>query len=171
MTYLRTRYKAAAAGLAIAALSACTTGYPPATASDATTTDTAISIEHGACFGFCPMYVAEVDRRDEITFRPIRNTKAETAVERQGRSGTFAEVAAIVAPLRPQTPGEYDVSQQCDNTITDLSDYHVRWHGPDGVRQVRFYPGCLNSRTEDLQRRMDRALDAYNVEDLVGRPE
>ena len=171
MTYLRTRYKAAAAGLALAALSACTTAYPPATAPGATATDTAISIEHGACFGFCPMYVAEVDRQDEISFGPIRNTKVEMPVERQGRRGTFADVATLVAPLRPAAPGEYDVSQQCESTITDLSDYHVRWHGSDGVRQVRFYPGCINSRTDDLKRRMDQALDAYNVEDLVGRPE
>lgn len=167
MKPLRTRYKLAAAGIAVAALAACAPIVPPAGTN--AVADRAISVEHGPCFGFCPTYVAEVDRQDRIGFKPYRNTKVTTPVERQGRRGTFEEVAAIVAPLRPERPGEYDVSQQCDSTITDLSDYHVRWHGPDGVRQVRFYPGCVNSRTEDLNRRMEQALNAYGVDDLVGQ--
>ena len=168
MTILRTRYKAAAATLAFAALSACTT--IPAGSPTAASVET-IEIEHGACFGFCPMYKASVSPDDRVAFEPVRFTRVETPVNRQGAAGTYDRVAALVGPLRPAAAGEYDISQQCDSQVTDLSDYHVRWRGPDGVRQVRFYPGCVNSQTEANKRRMDEAIEALNIEDLVVRPE
>ncbi len=130
-----------------------------------------IEIEHGACFGFCPMYKASITADDRINFEPVRFTRVETPVSRQGTPGTYERIAALVGPLRPASAGEYDISQQCDSQVTDLSDYHVRWRGPDGVRQVRFYPGCLNSQTEANKRRMEEAIDTLDIDDLVVRPE
>jgi hypothetical protein len=133
--------------------------------------DTAIEIRPGACFGTCPMYSVSVDRADRIDFRPERFTRVETPVQRQGTSGTFGRVAALVAPLRPASPGESDISQQCESVTTDLPDYHIRWSGPDGVRAIRFYPGCINASTESNERRISDAIREYRIEDLVVRAE
>jgi len=161
---------AASALAASLAVAACTT-IDPQVGSAATAGDTLIQISPGACFGACPMYDVSVDRSDRIDFRPQRFTKVEAPVVRQGQVGTFERVAALVAPLRPAATGDHDVSQQCDNVITDLPDYHVRWTGTDGVRTVRFYPGCENAATADTQRRIDAALREYRIDDLVKRDE
>ncbi|QPQ54093.1 hypothetical protein IC614_06870 [Allosphingosinicella flava] len=164
---IRTRHKAAIALLTVT-LVACAS-VSPETAS--AWTDTSIEIEQGPCFGFCPTYRASVATNDRISFHPNRNTRVETPVERQGPAGSYARVATLMAALRPAAVGSYDISQQCDNVVTDLADYHIRWRSPEGERVVRFYPGCQNSRSEADHKRIRDAIDAMNIDDLVTKPE
>ena len=168
MKTLRIRYETALLALA-ATLGGCA-AVPPAPAARSMSGDTAIEVSPGACFGACPMYSVSVDQTDRIDFRPVRFTRVEQPVQRPGAPGTFEEVERILAPLRPAAVGETDISQQCDNTITDLPYYHIKWKGPEGERTVQFYPGCVNRDTQTNERRIADAIAAYRIDDLVKRP-
>jgi hypothetical protein len=118
------------AGLLV--LSGCGGGAPVTGMAPAT--GDVISIAVGPCFGFCPVYRAQISPGGSIVFTGERHTEVLGERRREAGTSVYMALAADLAAYRPADGAEQRV--ECDFAISDTSRYTITWRRPDGGEAV-----------------------------------
>ena len=151
--------------IALAAASVCATtasGGPPGRRVQS------ISYETGPCFGACPVYTLTVGADGSGTFEgrsytPVIGRRTFRVTPRQ-----YRDFVRLLEPLRPSRGTVRYEGESCRMLATDLPSTHVKWRAADGSEQeLHFSHGCDMERNRRIEERLDNALEALPVSELI----
>jgi len=137
-----------AGSVLLAGASGCAMGGGPGSA-PAPGSAESIAYSVGPCFGFCPVYVAQIAANGAVHFDGARHTAVLGPRDRQAARSAFEAASAALAAYRPAAGTT--AQTQCDQSISDQQHLTITWTAADGTKTVLEHDkGCRSARNEAL---------------------
>lgn len=132
--------------------------------SDAGSQTGMISVSVGPCFGFCPVYEANVSASGTVDFRGTRHTAVLGARRLQRKPADYAALAAALKPYAPAIGTT--ASTQCDQRISDQQHYTIVWTAADGARTtLQHDKGCRSAQNDALNAILEQIPSKLGIAD------
>jgi hypothetical protein len=129
-----------------------------------------IRYEATACFGYCPVFVVDVDRDGRGVFDGRRHTAVRGIRRFRMTRAQFTAFASKLAPVRPAGGDiRYDYDTKCKGAgvpVTDGPSTNVTWREGRTSQSLHFYSGCPQ---RPVYQRLSQAAKLLPIEAFIGK--